>query len=242
MAEETSNAVFELHAFSDSSTEAYGAVVYLRKIVNGHPNVAFAFGKSRIVLRGQQNWAIARKELVAAVLSAELMKSAIDALQLPNCSKYFWCDSKVVLQWIKNPDLRLAKFIARRIDVISRLSRPNEWAYCTTNTNPADVATRPVTASTSVQRLQLWLEGPVGFLRDTVPAAASVSVREARMNLALPAKTQVDAYVTLHHFIESAPSWFALKKRTAYQIAFIDFLQSKNRKEKYTKPKLDASY
>jgi len=88
-------------------------VVYLRRIVNGNPSVSFVFGKSRVVLRNQQNWAIARKELVAAVMSAELMKAASDALQLPDCTQFFWCDSKVVLQWIKNPELRLAKFIYR---------------------------------------------------------------------------------------------------------------------------------
>ena len=62
------------------------------------------------------------------------------------------------------------------------------------------------------------------------------------MNLALPAKTKVETYVTLHHFIETAPSWYVLKKGTAYLVAFIDFLQCKNMEEKFTKPKLDASY
>ena len=132
---------------------------YLRQIVNGIPSAAFVFEKSYIVLRGQQKWSIARKELVEVVLSAELIKSAIDALQRPNCSKHCWCDDKVPLRWIKNPDLLLAKFIARRIDVISQLSRNKECEYCATDANPADVVTRPVTASTSAKRMQLRPEG-----------------------------------------------------------------------------------
>ena len=73
------NATYELHAFSDASSEAYDSVVYLHRVVDGISCVSFVFGKSHIVLRSQQNWAIARKELVAAVTSVELMKSASDA-------------------------------------------------------------------------------------------------------------------------------------------------------------------
>jgi len=59
------NVVHQLHSFSDSSSSAFGSVVYIRRIVNGVPVVAIVFGKSKVVLRHQQTWPIARKELVA---------------------------------------------------------------------------------------------------------------------------------------------------------------------------------
>ena len=89
---------FELHVFSDASNQAYGSVVYLRRIVKGIPSTSFVFGKSRIILRHQQNWPIGRKELVAAVISVKLLDDAFKALRLPKCTKHFWSDSKVVLQ------------------------------------------------------------------------------------------------------------------------------------------------
>ena len=66
---------YELHAFSDSSNETYGCVVYLRRITNSVSRTSFLFGKIRIVLRSQQTWAIARKELTADVMSGELINN-----------------------------------------------------------------------------------------------------------------------------------------------------------------------
>ena len=42
--------IYELHAFSDSSNEAYGCAVYLRRIANIGLGTSFVFGKSHIVL------------------------------------------------------------------------------------------------------------------------------------------------------------------------------------------------
>ena len=78
----TVETLYELHAFSDASMEAYGSVIYLRRIIDNHAHAAFVYGKSRVILIHQQNWPIARKELVAAVMSAELMASAAKALGL----------------------------------------------------------------------------------------------------------------------------------------------------------------
>jgi len=62
-------------------------------------------------------------------------------------------------EWIQNSDLRLSKFISRRIDIIRNLSCHAEWNYCCTDENPTDVTTRPVSDVTSSDRLKMWLEG-----------------------------------------------------------------------------------
>ena len=90
------------------------------------------------------------------MISANLMTQALKALQLPHCKKFLWCDSKVVMQGISNPDLRLDKFTSRRVDQILLFSQPSEWHSCPTEENPADVATRPLTKSIS-HRMKLWL-------------------------------------------------------------------------------------
>ena len=70
---------------------------------------------------------IVKKEPVAAVIVVDLMQSAFKALQLPECIKSFRCDSKVVMQWISNPDLLLNKFTWRRTNYILLHSTPEEW-------------------------------------------------------------------------------------------------------------------
>ena len=135
--------IYQLHGFSDASKCAYGSVLYLRRLVNGVTTVAIVWGKSKVVLRHQESLPIARKELVAAVTTAELSKKAFVALEFPNCKQYFWSDSSNVLQWIKNKGLRLDRFISRRIEKICLLSKSEDWRYCPTNLNPAYVASRP---------------------------------------------------------------------------------------------------
>ena len=135
--------VYQLHSFSNASNSSYGSVVYLRRLVNGVASVSIVFGRSKVVLRQQESWPIARKELVAALTTTELSRQAFEALGLPKCERYFWCDSSNVLQWIKNKDLRLDRFISRRMEKILLLSEPTDWRYCPTSLNPADVASRP---------------------------------------------------------------------------------------------------
>ena len=137
------NVIYQLNGFSNASNSAYGSVVYLRGILNGVAMVAIVFGRSKTVLRNQDSWPIARKELVAALTTAALSKQALNALELLGCKLYFWCDSRNVLRWIQNKDLRLDKFISRRIAKILFYSEPESWRYCYTSVNPADVASHP---------------------------------------------------------------------------------------------------
>ena len=98
---------YQLHGFSNASNQAYSVVIYLPRLVNGLPAVSFVLGKCTVVQRHQSSWPIAKKELVAALNATKLMKQAFDALHLDDCAKYFWCDSRTVLSWTRNTDLRL---------------------------------------------------------------------------------------------------------------------------------------
>ena len=236
------DSVYELHAFSDSSNEAYGCVVYLRIITKGMSSASFVFGKSRVVLQNQKNWAIARKELTAALMSVELIKSACDALQLPNCKNYYWCDSQVVLHWIKNHDLRLPKFVARRIEIILRHSKNENWDYCLTGNNPADVATRPLTQKSSSDQLKFWLEGP--NIEDLIANKSNKGftdriVHEVRVH---SHNSHSDSENILTHLIYTSTNLYTLKKRASYLIAFIDYIKQKSQGKEFIKPCINAHY
>ena len=73
------NAIGQLHSFFHASNCSYGAVVYLRRLLNGIATVSIVFDRSKVVSRRQNSRFIARKELVAAVTTIELSKQALDA-------------------------------------------------------------------------------------------------------------------------------------------------------------------
>jgi len=129
------SAVFQLHAFCNASNSAFGCVVYLRCLVNGEACVSFMLGKSSLVLAHQSNWIISRKELEAAKLCSELMLLAQQAVRHLNCSMHFWADSQVVLGWITNSDLNLARFVKRRVDKILFVASSQTWNYVNTTEN-----------------------------------------------------------------------------------------------------------
>ena len=230
---------YQLHAFSDASNQVFSSVVYLRRLVNGVPCVAFVLGKCTIVLTNQSSWAIARKELVAALATAKLLKVAFDALKLPDCSKYFWCDSRSVLQWIKNPDLRVNKFIARRVDHILLLSDETDWRFCPTKINAADVGSRPDLIVKADSR-HLWLNGP-SFLCQNVEVPVpelqdDVVVVAHKLNSFTAGRDEFD------ELIARAPSLYVLSKRVAYLTAFVDFVHCRAKKCPFIKPVLNAAY
>ena len=59
-----------------------------------------------------------------------------------------------MLQWIQNKDLRLDKFISRRIAKILLYSEPESRRFCHTSVNPTDVS-RPDGINKSESR-KLW--------------------------------------------------------------------------------------
>ena len=106
---------YQLHDFDNASDDVFGAVVYIRRIVNDIVSVFLVFGKSRVALKHQKPWPIACKEPASAVIATELLSQAKNAVKFPNCTSHLRSNSCNVLQRIKNPDLRLDKFISRRV-------------------------------------------------------------------------------------------------------------------------------
>ena len=222
--------VYQLNGFCDASNSAMSCVIYLRRIVNGASQMSFLLGKSRLVLSNQSNWVISRKELEAAQICSELMLLASKALHRYRCSIHFWTDSQVVLKWIVNPDLHLARFVKRRVDKILVVSSREAWNYVITSVNPADVGTRESSVK-HADAVNLWLNGPV-FLRmegieprtqDTCPIVRVVTVNE---------KSLIDrGKSSFERLIESCPDLYSLKKRAAYLTAFKEFVFTKAKKD-----------
>ncbi|XP_032689796.1 uncharacterized protein LOC116853053 [Odontomachus brunneus] len=84
-----------LHGFSDASTAAFAATVYLRIVnVDGSITVSLLADKSKVA---PLKTIIPRLELSAAWLLARLMHFARAALQLPNLECHCWTESTITL-------------------------------------------------------------------------------------------------------------------------------------------------
>ena len=149
---------YELHGFSDASTVAYGACIYLRSIFpDGSAKLRLLTSKSK--LAPLDDLSIPRKELCAARLLTRLLLKVLPALNLDLREIVLWCDSTIVLAWIKKPLHQLQLFVRNRIATIQEHTSGYRWQYIPSKQNPADIVSRgqqPDVLKTN----SLWWNGP----------------------------------------------------------------------------------
>ncbi|XP_076089954.1 uncharacterized protein LOC143061985 [Mytilus galloprovincialis] len=140
----------QLHVFVDASTTAYGATVY---ICNHHES-SLVIAKNRVAPFKQLT--LPQLELMAALIGARLADHVKSVLHIENIT--FWSDSQIILQWLSTSK-QLKRFIRNRVTEIRKLTNTQEWRYCPTKDNPADLLTRGLSASQFEQNT-LWFNGP----------------------------------------------------------------------------------
>lgn len=154
----------ELHSFSDASQSAYGACIYLRTISsNDNVTIRLLCAKSKVA--PLKPTSIPRLELCSALVAAKLSKSVLDSLGYKPAKIIHWCDSSVVLSWIKGDASKLKIFVANRISEIKELTSFKAWRYVPTESNPADLISRGVDSKRLIS-MSLWWTGPDYLLKD----------------------------------------------------------------------------
>lgn len=166
----------QLHCFTDSSTKAYAAVVYLVQ----EDNVQFVIGKTRLApVKDQENLKIPRLELLSVLIGNRLLQYVEKYIDVNVRQQFLWTDSQIVISWYHSNKL-LTPFVARRIEEIKR-NKALVIRHVPSEFNAADVATRPLKVK---QDLNKWLNGPT-FLRldskrwpDSLASSTSCVARE----------------------------------------------------------------
>ena len=121
---------------------------------------ASLWAKSRLALL--KTLTIPRLELQAATLATRqdaLLRRELDVELEPS---QFWTDSTIVLQYIFNQERRFHTFVANRVAEIQGKSEVEQWHHVSTKDNPADDASRGVTAGSL--GLSRWQYGPAFLL------------------------------------------------------------------------------
>lgn len=109
---------------------------------------------------------------VVAVCTGDMLKKE---LQVELSQETYWTDSKVVLGYIGNEARRFRVFVANRIERIKQNTESTQWRYVASEENPADHASRGLTAEKLVATN--WFKGP-DLLWQKVVSSSEVKVGE----------------------------------------------------------------
>ena len=148
----------ELHGFADASLQAYGAVIYLKSVRGAEVDCNFVIARSRVApLKGNT---LQRLELMGALVLARLMKKLLTTYKRLNIPKVvYYTDSRDALCWIQSRNTKWSVFIENRVTEIHQLTNTTTWKHVSTEVNPADTLTRPVSATTFAEN-RAWFKGP----------------------------------------------------------------------------------
>ena len=152
-----------LHGFCDGGEKAYGIVTYIRffdpKI--GKYKTRLLFSSSRVAPTNKP-LSTPRKELAGAAFLVEIVLKIAEHWDVPNTHIFLHCDSKVVLQWIKQDTNKQTVWVRNRVLKIQRVNLPFFWTP--THKNPADKVSKVTQPKNYVNNVS-WTEAPT-YLQD----------------------------------------------------------------------------
>ena len=217
-----------LHSFSDASENGYGEATYMRQVdVYGNVCVSLAVAKSRVA--PLKEITIPRLELVAAVTSVNVTAMVKRELDLEGLKEEYWTDSKIVLGYICNETKRFKTFVANRVEKIRSQTKPSQWRYVSTLTNPADCASRGITMRDE-EKVKLWLNGPAflqeSLLRDQCEMF-SVSDDDLEIKKSIKVNLTSCEQNIMEHLASRVSSWSSMKRIIAFIIRFVQRCRGK---------------
>ncbi|XP_064648547.1 uncharacterized protein LOC135500823 [Lineus longissimus] len=219
-----------LHTFSDASSKAYAAVTYIRQQkADGGVNLALVASKARVA--PLKTVSIPRLELMAAVLGHRLTQKITTVLKYSMMNVTYWTDSMDVVHWVRNQSRQFKTFVANRVSDLQSDTLPSQWRFVPGVLNPADVATRGMTAREFTSK-NVWFDGPDFLYADedcwpetpmgtkSAEAEGETSRSYVHVTVSGPERTMV---INLSKF----STWIRLVRVTMWVLRFIDCLRVK---------------
>ncbi|XP_077282090.1 uncharacterized protein LOC143908342 [Temnothorax americanus] len=154
----SSKRIVELHGFSDASSMAMAAAVFVR-VSQGNDEYLVRLVSAKTRVAPLKLLSIPRLELSAALLLSKLMTHIQKVLDLSDVPVHLWTDSSVTLYWITTHPSRWKDFVRNRVTAIQEMLPQGSWHFIPGKQNPADCASRGLTPEQLINH-NLWWNGP----------------------------------------------------------------------------------
>ena len=208
----------ELHGFSDASTKACAAVIYLRVLsADGSCQVHLLQSKTRVAPVKQVS--IPRLELNAAVLLAEMFPALSSLPEYAEFPRFCWTDSTIVLGWLSRESSSWRTYVANRISTIQSCLPSVGWRHISGLENPADVASRGL-APSELRTHPLWWTGPTWLRCDEAvwPSTFPPMPPECQTEAKATVLHQVATSASALQFVESCSTWTRIIRSLAWAL------------------------
>jgi hypothetical protein len=181
------------------------------------------------------------------VEAVKLDKTLRRELELPLEESVFWSDSMIVLWYLQNEEKRFQVYVANRVAMIREHSSPHQWRHVPSDQNPADHASRGLTAHEIVQSSR-WIQGP-SFLKlpeHNWPQQPDFKCSDLEATAEIKRSTKVYTTVTSENtgfdklFLRYS-TWHSLKKAVAWLMRFIEHIQGNTTTGPLTVKELQAA-
>ena len=144
---------YNLHVFCDSSTIAYGCVLYLTDENSSN----LLYGKAKVAPLKSKS--LPQLELTAVWLGVKLAKYILSTLSNVIFKEIvIWSDSEACLQWIRNNKSNIV-FVKNRVAEIKEIALNYKFYHVISQENPADCLSRGMKYS-NFKNSRLWFSGP----------------------------------------------------------------------------------
>ena len=225
----------QLHGFADASCNAYAAVIYLRATYpTQQPTVQLVVAKSKVAPLKTRT--IPQLELCGANLLARLITTTGQTLGVPTNQIKAYSDSTVVLGWLGGESGRYCIFSGHRIASTTILLPSQHWHHVPTEQNPADVASRGVSAS-ELRNHELWWHGPPWLAADPIslPHQPTEEVlAEGRRTERKPEPRVAMAVIQEECYEQHQNSYLKLVRITSWMLRFMNLDTKKERSSHLT--------
>uniref|UniRef100_A0A7I4YK99 Integrase catalytic domain-containing protein n=1 Tax=Haemonchus contortus TaxID=6289 RepID=A0A7I4YK99_HAECO len=147
--------------FADASTQAMAACAYVVTANKSH----LVFARSKLA-NAKAHPTIPKMEMYATTMAVRMAQTIYNALtdKLTISSVAIFTDSEIVLNWLATYPIKrdVGRFVTNRIveirAIVNHIDCLTRFGHVTTNENPADSATRGLSAKE--METHLWWEGP----------------------------------------------------------------------------------
>ncbi|XP_072398101.1 uncharacterized protein [Diabrotica undecimpunctata] len=100
-----------------------------------------------------------RLEFCGCLLGVRLVKQVQGVMGMSINKVQFFCDSTILLSWIRGEPSQWQTFVSHKVGEIQKLSSVPSWRHISSKDNLADVISRGIDPD-QLLKCKLWWEGP----------------------------------------------------------------------------------